>query len=148
MSKEGMHITVHVEGVPEICAQLVHARTQIEELSTEVEDLRTRNANLVEETIRQRKEMDRLSEEVVAIRFDNQCWRDRLHYSEEQVERLKGEVRRREIALTSLTPLGSEWCNAPEKCAEFSRNEREKANDRWHEWVRRLVAEWPEQRRD
>lgn len=55
-----------------------------------------------------------------------------------EVERLRKEVLRREIALTSLTPLGSEWCNVPEKCAEFSRNERNKANARWHEWVRRL----------
>ena len=55
-----------------------------------------------------------------------------------EVERLRKEVLRREIALTSLTPLGSEWCNDPEKCAEFSRNERNKANDRWREWVRRL----------
>ena len=56
----------------------------------------------------------------------------------DEVERLRAEVLRREIALTGLTPMGSEYSNAPEKCAQFARDARAGEHAAWMKTVKRL----------
>jgi hypothetical protein len=54
-----------------------------------------------------------------------------------EVERLRGEVHRREVALCSLTPGGSEFSNDPDGCVQWVRA----ARNNQHELIVKLIKE-------